>query len=192
VTIVDDRESTRSGAGQRHLGRVDVISRVIGYLRRDELTGTVWDSTPLELPERRMRTAAAWWTLPSGDDDLEQVGAAVHAAEHALVGLLPLFARCDRGDIAGLSAVAHADTGKPTVFLHDTHAGGSGFARLAYLAGEELVRAAADRVDHCRCQTGCPACVVSAQCGRGNTPLDKAGAVLLLSGLLPDPALRPS
>lgn len=192
VTIVDDRESTRSGAGQRHLGRVDVITRVIGYLRRDEQTGTVWDSTPLDLPERRMRTAAAWWTLPfdADDDDLERVGAAVHAAEHALVGLLPLFARCDRGDVAGLSAVAHADTGMPTVFLHDTHAGGSGFARLAYLSGEELVGAAADRVDHCRCQTGCPACVVSAQCGRGNTPLDKAGGGLVLSRLLDLPAGR--
>ncbi|WP_246186766.1 DEAD/DEAH box helicase [Microlunatus speluncae] len=186
VQIVDDREATRSGTGRRHLGRVDVISQVIGYLRRDELTGTVWDSTPLDLPERRLRTAGAWWTVPLDDDDLDgaQAGAAIHAAEHALVGLLPLFARCDRGDVSGVSAVAHADTGKPTVFLHDTHAGGSGFARLAYLAGDELVRAAADRVDHCRCLGGCPACVVSAQCGRGNNPLDKAGAGLVLARLL--------
>ncbi len=193
VKIVDDREATPSGIGRRHLGRVDVISQVTGYLRRDELTGTVWDSTPLELPEHRMRTAAAWWVVPLDDDDLDgvQAGAAIHAAEHALVGLLPLFARCDRGDVSGVSAVAHADTGKPTVFLHDTHAGGSGFARLAYLAGEELVRAAADRVDHCRCLGGCPACVVSAQCGRGNNPLDKAGAGRVLTRLLgPAPEKR--
>ncbi|WP_312879038.1 DEAD/DEAH box helicase [Microlunatus parietis] len=186
VQIVDERETARSGSGRLRLGRVDVISRVIGFLRRDEATGAVWDSTPLDLPERRMRTAACWWTMPVDDHDLSaaQLGGAVHAAEHALVGLLPLFARCDRGDVAGVSAVAHADTGGPTVFLHDAHPGGSGFARLAFLAGQELVAAAADRVDHCPCQAGCPACVVSAQCGRGNTPLDKAGAALLLGRLL--------
>lgn len=186
VKIVDEREVVTSGSGRLRLGRVDVISQVIGFLRRDELTSAVWDSTPLDLPERRMRTAACWWTVAVDDHELSaaQLGGAVHAAEHALVGLLPLFARCDRGDVAGVSAVAHADTGGPTVFLHDAHPGGSGFARLAFLAGQELVAAAADRVDHCPCQAGCPACVVSAQCGRGNTPLDKAGAGLLLGRLL--------
>lgn len=193
VQVVDEREAVPSGAGRLRLGRVDVISRVIGFLRRDETTGAVWDSTPLDLPERRMRTAACWWTVAIDDHELSaaQLGGAVHAAEHGLVGLLPLFARCDRGDVAGVSAVAHADTGAPTVFLHDSHPGGSGFARLAFLAGQDLIRVAADRVDHCPCQAGCPACVVSAQCGRGNTPLDKAGAGMLLGRLLdrpPEPA----
>lgn len=185
VLIADDLEHRAAGSGTAHFGRVDVITQVTGFLRRDETTGAVWDSTPLELPEHRMRTSAAWWTVPLADDDfgVAQAGGAVHAAEHALVGLLPLFARCDRSDVSGVSAVAHPDTGRPTVFVHDTHAGGSGFARLAYLSGVELVRAAADRVDHCPCQTGCPACVVSPRCGRGNNPLDKAGAGLVLARL---------
>ena len=36
---------------------------MLGYLRRDEITGKVWDETPLRLPERALRTTSVWWTL---------------------------------------------------------------------------------------------------------------------------------
>lgn len=171
---------------QAALGDVELGSQVTGYLRRDEVSGTVWDSTPLDLPVRRFMTRATWWTV--GPDALAASGihpaalpGAAHAAEHAAIGLLPVFAPCDRWDIGGLSTVCHPDTGLLTVFVHDGHAGGAGFADRAYAVLPAWLTATRDLVRECPCAEGCPRCVVSPKCGNGNHPLDKAAAVALLS-----------
>jgi DEAD/DEAH box helicase domain-containing protein len=175
------------------LGSVELGSQVTGYLRRDEVTGTVWDSNPLDLPARRFITRATWWTV--GTDVLAASGiaptalaGAAHAAEHAAIGLLPVFAPCDRWDIGGLSTVCHPDTGLLTVFVHDGHAGGAGFADRAYQVLPAWLAATLDLLRECPCEAGCPRCVVSPKCGNGNHPLDKAAAIALLQSVLGDGA----
>ncbi|MGH8829024.1 MAG: Zn-binding domain-containing protein, partial [Jiangellaceae bacterium] len=108
------------------------------------------------------------------------------AAEHASIGLLPLVASCDRWDIGGLSTVRHVDTGVLTVFVHDGHPGGAGFAERGYEAATEWLRATRTAIAGCPCTAGCPSCVQSPKCGNGNEPLHKLGAVVLLDRLLRD------
>ena len=93
---------------------------------------------PLDLPDATLRTAAVWYdrrrrrcSRPPGSTAADVPGA-LHAAEHAAIGLLPLFATCDRWDIGGLSTALHPDTGRPTVFVYDGHPGGAGFAERGY------------------------------------------------------------
>jgi DEAD/DEAH box helicase domain-containing protein len=176
------------GAGRLSFGDVEVRSRVHAYLRRDEISGQVWDETPLDSPERVLRTAAVWWTIdPSAYGvrltPVELAGAA-HGAEHCAIGLLPLFAPCDRWDIGGLSTVLHPDTGLLSVFVHDGHPGGAGFAERGYDVAERWWAATQERLDTCACADGCPACVVSPKCGNGNQMLDKGAASVLLHALL--------
>ena len=90
------------------LGEVDVTSQVVVYQRRRLATGEVIDTRPLDLPPRELRTVAVWCTV--SPDALAAAGVrpadvpgALHAAEHAAIGLLPLVATCDRWDIGGLS-----------------------------------------------------------------------------------------
>lgn len=183
VLAVDRSRSL--GLGTVAYGTVELSSQVTGYLRRDAQSGAVWDSTPLDLPERRMTTKAVWWTLaPDVVDVLDLTAAemlgAVHAAEHAGIGLLPAIVPCDRWDIGGLSSVRHPDTGSLTVFVHDGVRGGSGFAAGGYAQAELWWRAVLERLTTCGCTEGCPACVVSPKCGSGNSPLDKRGAAELV------------
>jgi DEAD/DEAH box helicase domain-containing protein len=172
-----------------HYGEVDVFSQVIGYLRRDEVTSDVWDETPLDMPERRLRTTATWWTFDAARLDLSatQLGSAAHAAEHTAIGLLPMFAPCDRWDIGGLSTILHPDTATLTVFVHDGHPGGAGFAERGYQVAEDWWAATLQRLNSCRCELGCPSCVVSPKCGNANQMLDKQAAIWLLEELLRDP-----
>lgn len=195
VRILDETRSRRLGAGQVSLGAVELSSQVTGFLRRDEATGKVWDSHPLTLPRRLLRTRAVWYTLPAdaltGIAPRDLPGAA-HGAEHCAIGLLPAFAPCDRWDIGGLSTVFHPDTGELTVFVHDGHPGGAGFAERGYAVIDRWLSATLERLRSCSCPAGCPACVVSPKCGNGNQPLAKDAAAALLSllvdGAAPDPA----
>ncbi len=190
IEISAELDNRRFGAGKLHFGDVDVFSQVIGYLRRDDMTGEVWDETPLEMPQHRLRTQAVWWTL---DQDAcrrlglpaARLGAAAHAAEHTAIGLLGIYVPCDRWDIGGLSTNSHPDTGgQLTVFVHDGNAGGAGFAEHGFQKAGEWWSATLERLQSCPCPDGCPSCVVSPKCGNANQMLDKAAAIMLLQALL--------
>lgn len=170
-------------------GAVEVTSQVVGYLRRDAVTGAVLGEEPLDLPARRLSTKSVWWTVsPAALADAQltapDIPGAAHAAEHAAIGLLPLFAQCDRWDIGGLSTACHPDTGLATVFVHDGLPGGGGFAERGYQRAQAWLAATRDAIAACECPVGCPSCVQSPKCGNGNQPLDKAGAIRLLGVLL--------
>ncbi|WP_034266487.1 DEAD/DEAH box helicase [Actinospica robiniae] len=170
-------------------GTVAVTSRVVGYLKRDSRTGQVLGEEPLDLPEHTLTTKAVWWTVtPAGLEEAllgaPDVPGAAHAAEHASIGLLPLFADCDRWDLGGLSAAEHPDTGLATVFVHDGLQGGAGFAERGFAKARDWLTATRDAIAACECRTGCPSCVQSPKCGNGNEPLDKTGAIRLLEVLL--------
>ncbi|HKJ12376.1 MAG TPA: DEAD/DEAH box helicase [Ornithinimicrobium sp.] len=169
-------------------GQVEVSSRVTAFLRRLP-SGEVIGRHPLDLPERTLRTRAVWWTMPDAQIaaagvETTDVPGALHAAEHASIGLLPLVATCDRWDIGGVSTALHPDTGQPTVMVYDGHPGGAGFARCGYDRAAVWLDATRRAIEQCSCPRGCPSCVQSPKCGNGNEPLHKAGAVAVLRHLL--------
>lgn len=184
--MITSTESERVlGSGIRiGLSEVEVTEQVVGYLRRRS-GGELIDMVPLDLPEQVLDTRAVWYTIPlevlalSGISE-EGVPGALHAAEHAAIGLLPLFAGCDRWDIGGLSTNLHPDTGEPTVIVYDGYPGGAGFADRGYAVLLDWLTAVRDAVSSCSCSSGCPSCVQSPKCGNGNNPLDKRGAVTVL------------
>ena len=108
----------------------------------------------------------------------------LHAVEHALIGLLPLFTICDRWDVGGISTPLHQDTGVPTIVVYDAYQGGTGIAELGYGAADRHLAATLELLESCACADGCPSCVQSPKCGNGNEPLDKSGAIALMRALL--------
>jgi DEAD/DEAH box helicase domain-containing protein len=179
------------GEVELSFGAVDVRSQVTSFLRRLP-SGEVLGEHPLDLPERRLHTKAVWWTMPeallagAGIDPADIPGAA-HAAEHAAIGMLPLVATSDRWDIGGVSTALHPDTGLPTILVYDGHPGGAGFAERGFAAARTWLGATRDAIAACECPSGCPSCVQSPKCGNGNEPLDKRGALALLSVVLAQP-----
>ncbi|MES9602975.1 MULTISPECIES: DEAD/DEAH box helicase [Actinomadura] len=189
ISIVEPLRSVSWGEATLSFGTVEVTRQVVAYQMRRLQTGEMLGEKPLDLPPRTLRTRAVWWTLSEAQisrlDDLDLAGAA-HAAEHASIGLLPLFATCDRWDIGGVSTAVHPDTGLLTVFVYDGHEGGAGFAERGYGDAAAWLRATREAIASCECDSGCPSCIQSPKCGNGNDPLDKRGALDLLAVLLHD------
>lgn len=196
ISILTEREHQAWGTCRLSFGEVEVTHQVVAFLRRRQPGGEVLGEEPLDLPPRTLRTTAVWWTVPADALTLAGLAAAdlpgaAHAAEHCSIGLLPLFATCDRWDIGGVSTALHPDTGQLTVFVYDGHPGGAGFAERGFRAARAWLGATREAIDSCGCEDGCPSCIQSPKCGNQNNPLDKAGAAALLDLLLasaPDPA----
>lgn len=183
ITVTGEGERTVFGPITLGLVPVTVTRRVIGFLRR-RLDGAVIDFIELDMPEQVLPTVAVMYTLRAEalrDAGVEwsRVPGALHAAEHAAIGLLPLVASCDRGDIGGLSTSVGPD-GLPTVFVYDGYPGGAGFAERGFREARIWLAATAQAIAGCECPNGCPSCVQSPKCGDGNGPLDKSGALAVL------------
>jgi len=172
-----------------YFGDVDVTSTVIGFKRKRQFTEEVIGEEPLDLPPQNFPTKALWFDLPEkainriADAGLDFQGG-LHACEHAAIGILPLFALCDRNDIGGVSTPFHPDTGKAQIFIYDAYPGGIGIAEKGFEMITELWQATLKAVEACPCTDGCPSCVQSPKCGNNNQPLDKEAAVVLLAELL--------
>ncbi|MFE6777035.1 DEAD/DEAH box helicase [Streptomyces sp. NPDC057702] len=189
IAILETSAEVPWGDARLCFGSVEVTNQVVSFLRRKLITGEVLGETKLDLPPRTLRTRAVWWTvtedqLERADVTAETLGGALHAAEHASIGILPLFATCDRWDIGGVSVPQHPDTLLPTVFVYDGHPGGAGFAERAFHTAARWLTATREAIAACECASGCPSCVQSPKCGNGNDPLDKKAAVRLLTELL--------
>ena len=157
-------------------GAQKLVTRAVWYTLSDDLLNR-------EAPQGTAKGASGG--APGGAGlGPARVPGALHAAEHAAIGLLPLFATCDRWDIGGVSTQVHEDTGEATVFVHDGHPGGAGFADRGFAALVPWLAATREAIVSCECPAGCPSCVQSPKCGNGNEPLDKERAVRLLDVVL--------
>ncbi len=190
IAVEDEADSKQVCTATVNFGNVAVSSQVTHFWRKQLFTEEVLDKVPLDLPETSLNTEGVWIEIP--EHLTNQVVArqyeltgAIHAIEHAAIGILPLFALCDRDDIGGVSHPQHPDTdGLAAIFVYDGHQGGVGIARTAYERFEELLEATVKVIEDCGCEEGCPSCIQSPKCGNNNEPLDKAGAVFLLRELL--------
>jgi DEAD/DEAH box helicase domain-containing protein len=186
IRVVRDKTCRRTRV---YLGEVEVTTTVTGFMKKLQFTEEVIGEEPLNLPPQVFPTVALWFDLPPAvmarlaEEQLDFAGG-LHAAEHAAISILPLFALCDRNDIGGVSTPLHSDTGRAQIFIYDAYPGGIGIAEKGFDLVEQLWQTTLKAITECPCQEGCPSCIQSPKCGNNNKPLDKKAAQIMLEGLL--------
>ncbi len=169
-----------------YVGRVLLRERVVGYVKKRFFSGAVLEEIPLEMPELSFPTEALWFHPPSVLP-AHRIPGGIHALEHAMIGLLPLFVLAERQDVGGVSYPHYPrplpSGGGPTVFIYDGYPGGVGYARAAARRFPEWIQAALTLLKSCPCEEGCPRCILSPKCGNGNQHLDKEAALFLAAAL---------
>jgi DEAD/DEAH box helicase domain-containing protein len=195
VSIVRSAKHQAMDSTLAYWGAVRVTRQVVGFRRVRQYSEAILGDELLDMPAVTFETRALWWDVPAewagraGRRGWDFVGG-LHAVEHAAIGLLPLFAMCDRWDIGGLSTPQHPDTGQPQIFIYDGHPGGVGIAEQGFALLQELWQATLEAIKRCSCEDGCPSCIQSPKCGNNNYPLDKRAAIWILESLLPKKKLR--
>lgn len=176
----------------------------------DMYDGTVVEAMlPIDLPPISFRTQLMWISFPrsiidhviaeipdetqitpDSESDFEHLGmreytlaGGLHGAEHAMIKMSPLELRLDNDDMGGLSQLDHPELESPVWFIHDAVEGGVGFAHGVYEHFNAVVQRSDDRITQCSCgrTQGCPACLMSSQCGNQNEPLHRHAASSLLN-----------
>jgi len=187
--IVKALNKKKVGRVNLYLGEVEVTNHVVGFKKKAQYTDEVIGEEPLDLPPQTFNTIGLWFDLPDGvenrlgEAELDFAGG-LHAVEHAAIGILPIFAMCDRNDIGGVSTPLHPDTGRAQVFIYDAYPGGIGITEKGFDIIAELWQATLRTIAECPCEDGCPSCIQSPKCGNNNQPLDKKAAQVLLEELL--------
>jgi len=180
--LEEKQESTNVGLGELEITEIYHEFLVKTY---DEIVGR----QPLDLPPLTFTTVGMWFTIPDEiRDEIESreldFEGGLHAVEHAMIAMSPIYAMCDRWDIGGLSTKMHQDTDHPTIFIYDGFEGGIGISETLYASVKELWKKTLELVSNCECKDGCPSCIYSPKCGNENEPLDKKAAAIILERLL--------
>lgn len=185
LTVLSIERTARFGLSDVHLGTVAVKSQITGYQRFNTNDNELIDRVPLDLPPSTLVTRAFWYVIKpaaiaSAGIAADDLPGTLHAIEHAAIGMMPLFAICDRWDVGGISTPRLDQTHAATIAIYDGYPGGAGLAEMGFAAVDQHLTATLQALLECPCLAGCPSCVQSPKCGNGNEPLDKAGAIALL------------
>jgi DEAD/DEAH box helicase domain-containing protein len=169
-------------------GIIKVTDQVTEFEMWHSQTHTLLKRMPLDLPPQIFETQGMWFQIPESiqreceNRHFDLMGA-LHAIEHAAIGIFPLLVMADHKDVGGLSTNYHPQVGDAVIFIYDGIPGGAGLTRQAFASTQRLLQYTLKAIRDCPCEDGCPSCVHSPQCGSGNRPMDKNAAIFILNCL---------
>ena len=105
----------------------------------------------------------------------------LHAIEHSIIKISPTVTNIDSRELGGYSYSIYSDTDLPTIFIYESYEGGAGLVEILYKNIEKLIERSKDVIFRCKCEDGCPRCILSTKCGNFNEFLDKYAARFIYS-----------
>lgn len=179
-------------------GDIRVIQVVYGFFKLDKRR-RILDAVEVDNPPITIYSKGMWLDVPRRaleilDSHRLNVAAAIHAAEHALMSLMPMFVVSMPGDVRTECKVAVKEFAKKAsqrkrparLTFYDAKGGaaGAGISTRAFEHADALLRRAVERLAGCACTDGCLECCCDERCRQANVVMSKAGAEVVLRCLL--------
>lgn len=179
-------------------GVIRIRAVVFGFFKVDKRR-RILDAVQVDNPPIEILSKGMWLDIPKSALDILKnrgmnIAGAIHAAEHAILSLMPQFVVSMPGDVrteckVALKEFAKKETSRKRparVTFYDAKggAGGSGISTKAFEFIDLLLLRACERVGSCHCLEGCVECVCSERCKENNVIISKAGGEVILKCLL--------
>ncbi|KAJ9638678.1 ATP-dependent 3'-5' DNA helicase [Knufia peltigerae] len=179
-------------------GKIKVKAVVFGFFKIDQkrriLDAVAVDNPPVIIYSRGLWLDVPKYALQILKDKRLNLAAGIHAAEHALMSLMPQFVVSMPGDVRtecknALKEFAKKETQRKRparLTFYDAKGGaaGSGIAAKAFEFIDMLLERAVQRVAACHCLEGCTECICDERCKEKNMIMSKAGAEVILKSLI--------
>ena len=174
-----------------YFGDVKVKHDYYAYREVETTTQDILNYNELDLPTIEFDTKALWFLIPEHiEAELDSLnynlGGSIHALEHAVIAIAPLFALIDRWDLGGVSIDEDRIHSQPVIYVYDGYKGGIGITESLFPIIKKLLEATLELIKTCKCNSyiGCAGCCLSPKCGNNNQPLSRPGAIYILEYLL--------
>ncbi|MCH8979802.1 MAG: DUF1998 domain-containing protein, partial [Armatimonadetes bacterium] len=175
------------GGAQAVFGGVSVTTTVSGFRKMAQDGRQTLGEERLDLPPLSYDTVGVRFALGEewSPTETEDGVGAVHGLEHALTAVAPILASCDRRDLGSAWFTVDPGSLAPAVYVFDAAPGGVGLSEKLYERAGDWALMAVQLLEGCKCEEGCPACLLSPQCECMNEHLSKSGALRLAKSLCP-------
>lgn len=181
-----------------YFGKILTTITVFGFYKVDKHK-RILDAVEVHNPPVLIHSKGFWIDIPSRALDIltyKNLNAAggIHAAQHAIMGMLPLVIVSGTDEIhteckAPEKEFAERQTKRKRparLIFHDAKGGkhGSGLSIKAFDNIHTILEDALTRVQECPCEWGCPDCVAAAFCKENSLVLSKPAALVILNVVL--------
>jgi DEAD/DEAH box helicase domain-containing protein len=187
-----------SSLSRAFYGSIKIQQNVFGFFKVDKKR-RILDAVEVDNPPIIMFSKGMWLDVPKLALEILverrlNVAGAIHAAEHAVLSLMPNFVVSMPGDVRTECKVPQKEfaqressrkrPARLTFYDAKGGAGGSGISTKAFEFIDLLLKQALRRVEACHCYEGCLECVNSESCKHSNEVMSKAGSEVILKALL--------
>lgn len=183
-----------------YYGSIRIRATVFGFFKLDKKR-RILDAVEVENPPIEIFSKGMWLDVPKSALELLNsrrlnIAGAIHAAEHAVLSLMPQFVVSMPGDVRtecknATKELAKKETSRKRparLTFYDAKGGpqGSGISTKAFEFIDLLLTRACERVLACHCTAteGCISCCCSETCKERNVIMSKAGSEVILKTLL--------
>lgn len=172
-------KKTMHGSTNIYFGAVKATLHVFGYFKvnkqKDILDVVDITDHPVEIDSRGFWIDVPWHIIEVLSLKKINGAASIHAAQHALLSLMPIFISNSGNDIrteckAGEKEYkeAKSERRRPSRLIFYDNCGdssGAGLCNKAYEHTDELITMAIERIESCDCKVreGCPGCITSSK-----------------------------
>lgn len=207
-----EKEANRSDKLSAFYGKIQTTIIVFGFFKVNR-RGEILEAVEVNNPPVILKSKGLWIDIPNvaleiiKEKKLSSAGG-IHAAEHALMNVLPIFINGasttkPSGNINSSIGVSELMTEckapekefakrqsrrqRPArLIFYDAKGGqeGSGVSFKTFELLEDILYATYLRIQECECDWGCPSCVTPSFCGEMLYVMSKPAAIIVLASLL--------